>query len=372
MIQERDRQTPTRLAQPDVVTTSKDSSIGDIDTGLVAHTRPPAKLNLFLELLARRDDGFHEIDTVMVPIDWCDDLRLTRRHDSGIKLSVDWIPSTAEIAAELGVELGSESGDSLLSIPSDQSNLVHRALSQFSEEFGIEGGFECQLGKSIPAGAGMGGASSDAASALRCAATLCDVDLGDSRLARIAAEIGSDVPFFLGQCGTPSKQIGAARATGRGEKIAPLSVSEPIHFVVLFPAVTASTSLVYAESHVPRSPRTSSQLITALESDKQESLHSLLFNRLTVPAKKIAPEIDEILESMWRTGLKTCQLTGSGSACFAIVGSSKDATALVTQFQTEIRDLRAGKLVKSHLGVRAKAARSVSVPTEIELARRTH
>lgn len=353
------------------MTTERGSSIGDIDTGLVAHAKPPAKLNLFLELLGRRDDGFHEIDTVMVPINWYDDLRLTRRHDPGIKLWVDWIPSIAEIAAELGVEPGSKSANSLLAIPSDQSNLVHRALSRFSEEFGIEGGFECQLGKSIPAGAGMGGASSDAASALRCAAKLCDVDLGDQRLVQIAAEIGSDVPFFLGQCGTPNKQIYAARATGRGEKIAQLSVSQPIHFLVLFPAATASTSLVYAKSQVPHSPQTACQLIAALESDQQESLHSFLFNRLTVPAKKIVPEIDEILESMWRTGLKTCQLTGSGSACFAIVGSSRDATALVTQFQTEIRDLRAGKLVNSHLGVRAKAARSVSVPTEIELTQRT-
>ncbi len=355
------------------MTAKKSYSASDINTRLVAHTRPPAKLNLFLELLGRRADGFHEIDTVMVPIDWCDQLRLRRRIEPGIELSVQWLPSAAAIAAELGLDPGSHAADLLLNIPNDQANLVHRALERFSEVFAIQGGFECDLGKSIPTGAGMGGASSDAASALRCAASLCDLDPRDDRLVAIAAEIGSDVPFFLGggALGTGSNRIEpiwAARATGRGEIITPITISQPIDFVVVFPAATISTALVYANCQVPRRPRTADPLIAALRSHDRQSLKSSLLNRLAVPAKKIVPQIDEILESMWRAGLRTCQLTGSGSACFAITDSAQESTALASKFQAEIKERPyVGESIQ-HLGVRLRATHSVPVPAEVQLS----
>lgn len=340
------------------------TSTETIDTDFVAHTRPPAKLNLFLELLALRDDGFHEIDTVMVPIDWCDELKLRRRTEPGIKLSVDWIPSRSKIAAEFGVDPDSETADRLLAIPNDQSNLVHRALTRFSEEFSIAGGFDCELGKSIPAGAGMGGASSDAASALLCAAALCGVDPYSDAVNQIAAEIGSDVPFFLGQCDTQGQSITAGRATGRGEVIEAVSMRSPIDFLVVFPPITLVTSLVYASSLVPREPKSGDEIAAALEKGDLRSLHSFLLNRLTDPAKKIAPQITEILESMWRNGLTTCQLTGSGSACFAIASSSKEATTILQKMRTEM----SGPPTRAkQLGIRARAAQSVSVPAEVRL-----
>jgi 4-diphosphocytidyl-2-C-methyl-D-erythritol kinase len=291
-----------------------------VKNGTVALARPPAKLNLFLELLARRDDGFHEIDTVMVPIDWCDELRVRRTKRAQIDLRARWLPSRQIIAHRLGVKPTSDVADRLLRIPENETNLVHRALQRFIGVFDVDGGFNCELGKSIPAGAGMGGASSDAASALRCAAALCGIPLGATELSEIAAEIGSDVPFFMGL--GLDHAINAGRATGRGEKLENVRLASPLHFLVVFPAVSLSTAKVYANSQVPASPQNACRLIRVLESGRFAELESQIMNQLTEPAKKLARQIDEILESLWRVGLGTCQLTGSGSACFAIAGSS--------------------------------------------------
>lgn len=294
-----------------------------VSTSLAAHTRPPAKLNLFLELLGRRADGFHDIDTVMVPIDWCDELRLRRNHRGQIGLRVTWLPSRRIIASRLGISPTGDQADRLLNIPQDDHNLVHRALQRFIQVFDVDGGFDCELGKSIPAGAGMGGASSDAASALRCAATLCGIPLDAGPLNQIAAEIGSDVPFFMGL--GAGQTIRAGRATGRGERLDIVRLASPLNFVVVFPAVTLSTGKVYANSQVPASPQNSCRLIRLVESGRFGELESEIMNRLMEPAKKLACQIEEILESLWRVGLGTCQLTGSGSACFAIASSTVEA-----------------------------------------------
>lgn len=335
-----------------------------IDIETVARTRPPAKLNLFLELIARRDDGFHQIDTIMVPIDWCDELSLQRTIEPRVELSVDWLPSRDAVAVELGIDPNSDAAKELLEIPSDHSNLVHRALSRFLEQFPMDGGFRCQLGKLIPAGAGMGGASSDAASALLCAAKLCNVPTDNESLNSIAAEIGSDVPFFLGDQGATTL---AARATGRGEKIESLAVAGPIEFLVVAPAITLSTALVYADSLVPQSPVSGDSVVSALKQGDRQLLQSSLLNRLTAPAQKNAPQIKEILESMWRNGLRTCQLTGSGSACFAITASSNEAMIVAEQIRGEFGGPRVGSSETTRSGVRAKAVQSAAVPAKVEL-----
>jgi len=291
--------------------------------GVVAHVRPPAKLNLFLELLARREDGYHEIDTVMVPIDLCDQMHVRRSRESGIHIDCQWLPSAPIIANRLGLPGASVEARRLLSIPEQEDNLVHRALQRFIETFDVAGGFECELGKGIPAGAGMGGASSDAASALRCAAALCGIPHDSRELWAIAAEIGSDVPFFLGLGGGDFTT--AARATGRGEVLEPVCLGSCLYFVIVFPGVSLSTAQVYANSQVPPVPRNPSRLIGSLESGHLANLGTEMTNRLTEPAKKLAPQISEILQSLWRVGLRRCQLTGSGSACFAIAGSVSEA-----------------------------------------------
>ncbi len=339
---------------PGTVLANDLSQLDPFAMSTTAYTRPPAKLNLFLELLGKRADGFHEIDTVMIPIDWCDQMRIVRRPDQAIALKVRWLPSKEIIARRLGLESNSEAASQLLEIPEGSSNLVHRALSRFCEVFEIEGGFDCQLDKCIPAGAGMGGASSDAASALRCAAALCEISPNSPELQAIAAEVGSDVPFFLG---LPGHRVSmAGRAQGRGEILSHVSMTAPIDFVVVYPALSLSTAKVYANSQVPQAPRDAGPLLEILKSGRFSDLGGAMVNRLADPAKILAPQIDEILESLWQVGLRTCQLTGSGSACFAIAGSRQDALRCSEQLRARLEP-----------GAIVMPARSLHVPALVNL-----
>ena len=321
---------------------------------MIARTFPPAKLNLFLELLGRREDGYHEIDTVMVPIDWCDELRVQPIDEDEIRLTVDWAPSLEAVAKELGIGVDSDAAKTLLRLPTDDSNLVSRALKRFRQIHGISNGFAVELTKQIPAGAGMGGASSDAASALRCAATLSGLPLDDPSLVTIAAEIGSDVPFFMGLGG--NAPVAAARGTGRGERLESIEMPHPLSLVAVFPAISLSTAEVYSIAQLPTEPASPTQLIDRLASAAVDPFADELVNRLAEPAKKLAPRISEVLESLCRLGLETCQMTGSGSACFAIANSSGQAELVAAEARNQ---LQPGALVRS--------VRTITVPASIDL-----
>ncbi|QDT04420.1 4-diphosphocytidyl-2-C-methyl-D-erythritol kinase [Rubripirellula lacrimiformis] len=342
--------------------TSKDECSGDsspLPSGTVVHTRAPAKLNLFLELCARRDDGFHEIDTVMVPIDWCDEITMSRTSTPGVQLSVDWMPSKLVRSQRLGIADDPAAIDALLGIPADETNLVSRGLVRMIQRFGIQGGFRCDLRKSIPAGAGMGGASSDAAAAIRCAAKLCGISAQSPELFQICAEIGSDVPFFLGHGNQP---LAAARATGRGEILNPVPTAGPLDIVVIYPCVSLSTAKVYAASQVPPDPQAADAVVSALALGDVGKIGSAMMNRLSDPARILAPQIDEILKSVWRGGYRTCQLTGSGSACFALVNSTVEASRLASNLRAKFeRSSNAG------CGAIVETARTTRVPSIVSI-----
>ncbi len=302
-------------------------------------TSPPAKLNLFLEILGRRDDGFHELDTVMVAVDWRDELQLQSTPEPGISLEVDWLPSREAVAKQLGVA----SDDALLDVPTDESNLVHRALKLINEVTGYAGGWSVRLGKRIPSGAGMGGASSDAAATLRLAAvSLLNLDDGlatvltREKLSELAACLGSDVPFFLGNL--QSRQAGGmpidfitggpgslARALGRGEKLTFYDLPTPHCFVVAYPAIALSTAAVYARASVTERPRCGLGVIDAFVHPRHNTDAEILYNALTRPACGLSPPIGEAIQCLRESGPPTqplgrhrphCQMTGSGSACF--------------------------------------------------------
>ncbi|MEM9644406.1 MAG: 4-(cytidine 5'-diphospho)-2-C-methyl-D-erythritol kinase [Planctomycetota bacterium] len=348
----------------------------------------PAKLNLFFELLKRRSDGFHDVDTVMVAIDLFDELHVRPIDEDEILLDVEWLPSRSAVAGELGLDASS---DAMLDIPVGRSNLVYRAIEMMSDRFRIRHGFRATLKKRIPSGAGMGGASSDAAMALLCVASLCDLPSAgspsrDPRVREIAEELGSDVPFFLGPDTTPmggirvpdertdgcaktvvqshlegeqsntGADVGAiAWATGRGEclRSVPLACG-PLHFVIVYPATSLSTPLVFAESTVPDDPQSSEPLRNALSTLGVSQFGQFMANRLSEPAKKIAPQIGEIHETMWQSGLKAVQLTGSGSASFAVLPTRDDAELAAKRLRAQFAP-----------GARVMVATSTSVPTTL-------
>jgi|SRR6056297_2753075 len=319
-------------------------------TQRIVTTTCPAKLNLFLELLARRDDGFHEIDTLMVAIDLCDDLAVRTTARAGIRIDVDLLPSRQDWIERLGLH---DDAVGMLTIPTDERNLIHRATRAMADHFDLPGGFDVRLRKRIPAGAGMGGASSNAAMTLIAITELFDLPIRSPAIRKIAADLGSDVPFFLGAGdeNAASEPSPLVHAGGRGEKLRTLRLARTLHFVIVFPAVSLSTADVYRASTVPQKPASSQTLADQLATCTVSDLGQFMLNRLSDPAKKIAPQIDEIHETMWQSGLKAVQLTGSGSASFAIAGSEDEARSAADRLRTR---LTPGALVMT--------ARSLPVP----------
>jgi 4-diphosphocytidyl-2-C-methyl-D-erythritol kinase len=342
--------------------------------------RAPAKLNLFLELLRKRADGFHEIETVMVPINRYDTLVIRSSPQPGIRIQTDWWPSERYWAGALGTDKAKE----LLSIPNDARNLIHRAITATAALSGSKLGFDVQVRKRIPAGAGMGGASSDAAATIRAVAVLTGLATDDGRLMQTAADIGSDVPFFFGGVHTAatspadekrgSDAIGplsgdrlslsdatrAIRATGRGELLSRLELAAPLRFIVAFPATSLSTALVYRESKISPNPESSSRLIDAMKSGEIAEMGRGMMNRLSEPAVKISSLVEDLLEQMWQSGLPRCQLTGSGSACFSLLDNASDIDTLMKRLSTTLNAQNIPAVVFT--------AHSISIPQRLRAA----
>lgn len=282
-------------------------------------------MNLFLELLCKRPDGYHEIETVMIPVSRFDTLLVRHTPDQpGVRLHTHWRPSPAYWSNALG-----PAANSLLSIPDDPTNLIHRAVTATQTALGVPGGFEITAHKRVPAGAGMGGASSDAAAAIQAVAKLAGDTADPDQLIEIAAALGSDVPFFLPSTTGPTlAQQTVTLATGRGERLQPIAIPRRLWFVVAYPRGGLSTARVYAASQVPAHPVPASYFLAALTADSLSGVNSRMLNRLTQQARGLAPAVEELLERMESCGLQPAQMTGSGSACFHICHDRDQAEML--------------------------------------------
>ncbi|WP_417746292.1 4-(cytidine 5'-diphospho)-2-C-methyl-D-erythritol kinase [Rosistilla oblonga] len=284
----------------------------------------PAKLNLFLELLDRRADGFHKLETVMVAINRFDRIRVALSDSADVRVECGWLPHQAAVVERY------RGSQAVAALPRSQDNLVTRALEQFRQRFSIADGFRASIAKTIPAGAGMGGASSDAAGALRAAAQLCQIDQHDQRLLQLAGELGSDIPFFFG---SPQGAMSAAIATGRGEQIDPVSIGGKLHFVVVHPPESVSTAEVYRRCQVPSRPSSAAAMLAALVGGRGTQIASQLLNRLSEPARATSEWIDRVLSAIARTPVLGYQVTGSGSACFGVCPNAAVASRIAHNLQ---------------------------------------
>jgi 4-diphosphocytidyl-2-C-methyl-D-erythritol kinase len=279
--------------------------------GLVVQT--PAKLNLFFEVMARRDDGFHEIETLVYPIDIYDTLYLREDPDGPVRLGCE-----QDLRAR-------HRGAGLDELPEGEDNLVVRAVELLRCRAAVAKGATIRLVKRIPSEAGLGGGSSDAAAALVAANAAWDLDWSPTQLAPLGAELGSDVPLFLAN--------GAARCRGRGERIEPLSVAETLHFVVVRPPSGLSTAAVYRASTVPRAPRSSAPLQRALSSGDLSGIGRGLFNRLETAAEKLSPWIGRLRDELAKSDCLGHLMTGSGSCCFGLCRHARHARRVARRLQ---------------------------------------
>lgn len=257
----------------------------------------PAKINLYFEILDKRPDGFHEVETVVLPVDWFDTLTVER---------LDARPGTLQIACcdDSGVDLSGQ-------IPS-QTNLALRAARLLAESVSVTVPTRLTLIKRIPSEAGLGGGSSDAAAALWALNRLWRTGLSRSELTQMAAALGSDVPLFF----TP----GLSCCRGRGERVEPLFPVRNLCFVLYTPPRGLSTAAVYQEYDAQggANRQTPTRLLGALRRGKIEEIGSVLFNRLEESAQRLWPGLVEVKDEFIRAGAVAVRMTGSGTCTYAL------------------------------------------------------
>jgi len=292
------------------------------DAAIVVET--PAKLNLFLELLAKRHDGFHEIETLMTAINICDRLYVTSLSEGQTQLTCRWASGMEALSASRN---GIHAASNLDALPIGSDNIVWKAVERLRQRAGVAAGIAIHLLKRIPAAAGLGGASSDAAAALVAANRLWRLGWTREQLAEVAADLGSDVPFFLSPRTSGS---GMAICRGRGEQIEPLAGMPQMHFVLTRPPAGLSTPKVYQRCKVPSQPSSVEPLVAKLRRGDR-SAGELLVNRLQPSAEELSPWISRLSALFARLDCIGHQMSGSGSSYFGICRSARQARRLASR-----------------------------------------
>lgn len=264
----------------------------------------PAKVNLGLEILGRRDDGFHEVRTTLLALDLVDDVevRLGVRR-GGIALEV--------------------CGEHRDGVPADATNLVWRAaemvreLARHAGHTAADRRLTLRLEKRIPAGAGLGGGSSDAAATMLAAARAFELEVDDDHAAELLAQLGSDCPFFWS-----ARTKGLALATGRGEVVHPCDDGEiPWWFLVVTPEITCATGEVYAALAPPRGDGSSPRFDLARMHGELDDARLALVNDLEDAAFASHPALAAWHDVLTEVHVGGFRLAGSGSSCFGIFAS---------------------------------------------------
>ncbi len=278
----------------------------------------PAKLNLFLEILAKRPDGFHEIETLMSPIGLYDSLSFLATESAEIRLDAGWAA---------GLALGDSTEiEALGDLPPPEKNIVYKAAALLQQRSGCGRGAEIRLIKRIPSAAGLGGASSDAAAVLVAANIAWELDFSRERLAELAAELGSDIPFFLGN--------GSAICRGRGERIEEVGPIH-LHVVVVRPPVGLSTPQVYKHCRPAGTPGCVHALQSGLRRGNWQEIQSALVNRLEEPAAQLTPWIGRLRKEFENAGCIAQQMSGSGSSYFGICENARHARRVASRLRSK-------------------------------------
>ena len=267
--------------------------------------RVPAKVNLFLEVLHPRDDGYHEVQTVMQTVSLFDELEFS--------------------VTDGGIEIRGFDG----SVVPDDANLVAIVARRLQEFAGRRRGCVVRATKRIPVAAGLGGGSADAAVALVALNRLWNCSLTDSDLFRLAAEIGSDVTFFL--------VGGTALCRGRGEKVEPLPCAGSLHLVLVSPAVSLSARDVYrsVDFKQPLETRDAHDMMDALLEHDPGRIARLMFNRLELGAVRLAGGLDVIRRRLLDAGALGAMVSGSGSSVFGVVEDVRAARRVAARVESE-------------------------------------
>jgi 4-diphosphocytidyl-2-C-methyl-D-erythritol kinase len=269
----------------------------------------PAKLNLFFEVYGKRDDGFHEITSIAVPI---------RLYDTLI-----FEPTEKE---EINFTCPNASSD----VPDNENNLVIRAIRLLQKRTGIVRGVKIRLFKRIPSQAGLGGGSSDAATVLQTARHVWNLNITDLELLKIAAELGSDCPIFFHR--------NASISYGRGEIIRSIGLIPKLHFVILKPCEGLSTATVYNQcmSCHDLQFQYPEKLITELKKGDLVRIGRCFFNRLEKPAQVVWHPFHLFKQELEKFDCLTVGMSGSGTAFYGLCRNARHAACVAGQLRQRV------------------------------------
>ena len=276
--------------------------------------KSPCKVNLILNILGQRADGFHELETVMQPVKLFDEISL-ERGGAGIQLTCN-IPE----------------------LPVDSKNLVYRAADEFFKLHNLRAGVRIHLQKNLPLAAGLGGGSGNAATTLLGMNELFGSPLPLKALDSIAATLGSDIPFFL--------YDQPALATGRGEKVRTLENFPALKgkaFFLVHPGFGISTPWSYQNlARFPKdqngTPGRAEKLVAALQTNDWNAIRTNVYNSLEAPAFDKFPVLQLYQEFLRENGALVALMSGSGSTTFAIAENLAAADSLAEKFKSQFGD----------------------------------
>lgn len=248
-----------------------------------------SKINLSLKVLGKKEDGYHDLEMVVLPVALHDIIEIEKIKGGN---------TTYVTCDDLG-------------LASMQYNLCYKAIEELRSVFGFADGFEVVIHKRIPFAAGMGGGSSNAACVISAVCKMEGIDVNDQKVLSVAKQIGADVPFFL---------LGkAALVTGIGEKLKEIKCKKKYHCLIVKPKTGLSTKAIFDIcDNFARTENQTASVIEGLEKGDDELLAKNIGNDLYEPACSILPEVREIVENIKNAGVPMTAMTGSGSAVFAL------------------------------------------------------
>lgn len=283
-------------------------------SGATARVLAPAKVNLFLEILGKRPDGFHEIITVMQAVSLFDVVNVTRR------------PGDIDIVCDAE------------GVPPGRKNIAWRASEAMLHLLSADEGVRVEIDKTIPVGRGLGGGSSDAASVILAINRLWDDVLDTEKLEEIAGNLGSDVPFFL--------HGGTALCRGKGESVSPVDSALKAYFVILSPSINISTRRVYEDGDFPRisakdltnTEDRCNNIVRGLQRGDFLAVTNALYNGFEKTVLRLYPELP-IHYNHFVQQFDAATITGTGSAVFGLCRSRHQAEAAAAGIDGNLGDV---------------------------------
>jgi 4-diphosphocytidyl-2-C-methyl-D-erythritol kinase len=283
---------------------------------LKIYEKAPAKINLMLDVLHKRPDGFHEVEMVMTMIDLADRLEMSEQKRD-----------TIIITSQAGY------------IPLDEKNLAFQAARLIKERYDVKKGVHIHLDKKIPVAAGLAGGSSDAAATLRGLNRLWGLGIPQEELLALGAELGSDVPF----CVTG----GTALATGRGEVLTPIPNPPQCWVIVAKPPINVSTAEVYGRlrsEHIQHHP-SAERMVEALTQGSFQQMCQSLGNVLEEVTLKMHPEVQQLKEGMLKLGADGALMSGSGPTVFGLVSKESKVARIYNGLRGFCKEVYAVRLL---------------------------